>query len=393
MLLIVSLKNCINRDVKSVGNKAYNLSVLYNNGINIPNAIVCYIKMTDDSIVKLKEWLNHDCQYAIRSSMPNEDSIDLSSGGKYETEIPISGNNVIYSLVEMFSIDNQNRNISYIIQELIPADVSGVIFTKHPLKNTNEMIINCYLGAGEMVVSGKLNPEEYRINLENNSIKKKIIDKYYIYSYGESRIGETKEMNAIQTRCVLSNDYKILSSVYFKHRKKQVMTDQQIHELVIESKKIRTLFNDIEQDIEFSFFQQQLYILQARPITSLTNNEDIIVDIIENDNHFIGNICSTGTTEADVIVINDNEQISQSSGKIIVAYELMPEYMYNHKNIKGIITVKGGLLSHAAIVAREMKIPCLVGCDESILTELVGKHVILNGNEGFVEIMEGYHDK
>lgn len=390
--MIVSLLDCINKDVKYVGHKAYNLSVLYNKSINVPNAVICYINMTNENIVELKNWVKHDCQYSIRSSMPNEDSLDFSSAGKYDTEIPVAGEDVVSTLLNMFSTNNLDKNSSYIVQELITADVSGVIFTKHPLKKSNEMIINCYLGAGEMIVSGKLNPEEYRINLDNDNIDKKITDKYYVFSYGDSKIGEKRNMNTLITRCVLSNDYKILSSVYFKHRQKQVMSDRQIHELVRVSKEIRLLFNNIEQDIEFSFYNQKLYILQSRPITTVTVNEDIIVNAKKNDAHILGNVCSTGIAEADVIVINDDSQMLQSSGKIIVAYELMPEHVYNHKNIKGIITVKGGLLSHAAIVAREMKIPSLVGCDESILTKLVNKRVLLNGNEGYVKLLEGYYD-
>ncbi len=107
-----------------------------------------------------------------------------------------------------------------------------------------------------------------------------------------------------------------------------------------------------------------------------------------SDKNFMGTICSGGTVRGEAVVITSPDDMVDTSNKIIIAKMTDPGWVYILANALGIVTEKGSILSHTAIVSRELGIPAIVGV--SGITDAIksGQHVILNGDKGTVEVIK-----
>ena len=230
---------------KKIGNKAYNLFLLKKNGINVPK-LICVNNVEDN----LKEYIDvafsKDTKFAVRSSSLLEDSEKLSFAGQFNTFLNISKEEVeeyVYKCLQGVSIEKlkgytkESKKIDMyaIIQEMIIPEKSGVIFTSNPQGILNETVIVVGKGTGDNIVEEKVDTTSYYYNLNDNI--------YYYESYGNS----------------------------IKLTKKEVET------LINVSKKIKEILGE-KLDIEFCIKDGQIYILQARKITTLDNGKEIILD-------------------------------------------------------------------------------------------------------------------
>ncbi len=224
--------------------KARNLRILRKNGINVPPFVV----------VKEGEAVNLDFskaeRFAVRSSCSAEDGIDAAFAGQFETLLNVKRSDVssaVERVRESFSsesarqyareknVDISTENSEVIVQEMIDADYSGVVFSANPLGLLNEIVITVGYGLGDYVVADKIRTTSYYYNRD---------DKQYFYS----RDKDTPTLSA-----------------------------EMLSQLVENALKIRNIFKR-EMDIEFAVCGDILYILQARPITTLKGNGRIILD-------------------------------------------------------------------------------------------------------------------
>jgi len=247
-----NLKNIRSTDTKIAGGKGSLIGELLFAGFNVPTGFVIFTsaykkffkrgtssEFNKEIITRCKEIGG---LFAVRSSATCEDSNSESWAGELETYLNVKEEDVPDMIMccwaSLFSIriityKKQNKNKSFknikigvIVQKMIQADVAGVCFTADPLTNdVTKIVIESSPGLGEDVVSGKITPNYY------------LIDK---------RIGKILERNE-QT---------------------EILGDRKIKKLTKTCKDIEKYFGK-PQDIEWAFTKNKLFILQARPITTL----------------------------------------------------------------------------------------------------------------------------
>ena len=334
-----------------------------------------------------------DPSVAIRSSATAEDLPDASFAGQQDTFLEISGANDIVDYVRkcwaslwtaraIYYRTKQDFNhfdvsISVVIQKMINSEKSGVMFTANPINNnTNEIMINASWGLGEAVVSGNVTPDEYVVEKENLSIiEKHIADKTTMIVKNKDEIG-TVEIGV--------GEYLGYDKI-----KDQCLTDEEINELSQIGLTIEKIYKSY-QDIEWAFDNdtKSLYILQARPITTLKEKGDIGMEDKKAENLKVlvkGLGASPGISSGQVKKINDISEIALvNDGDILVATMTNPDMVPAMKKAAAVVTDEGGRTCHAAIVSRELGIPCIVGAKNASDTLEDGKMITVDATRGII---------
>jgi rifampicin phosphotransferase len=220
-----------------------------------------YAELGDD------ETVDGPTSVAVRSSATAEDLPEMSFAGQQDTYLNVVGKNALQTAVldcwaslwtaraigyrERMGIDHRLVAMGVVVQRMIPADVSGILFTANPTTgNRSEMVINASYGLGEAVVGGHVTPDTYVVDRHNGNIKKSII-------------GNKENM-------IVSADEKgvVTQAVSETQRRKKALSADMIQTLVDTSESIEQHFN-APQDIEWAFADNSHWILQSRPITNL----------------------------------------------------------------------------------------------------------------------------
>ncbi len=217
---------------------------------------------------------NSKLYVAVRSSATAEDLPGLSFAGQHDTYLNIfGGSNLLQAVKQCWASLWSDRVIAYrykhgvehtralmavIVQRMIPAEVSGVLFTANPVNNThNECLINANWGLGESVVSGEVMPDEFVVGKAGLTIKQAhIAEKTAMVAFGQT---------GTQTMPVPT-----------EQRKRSCLTNHQLRKLAAVGKLIEDHFG-APQDIEWSIVGKRLYILQSRPITTATKSSHSVV--------------------------------------------------------------------------------------------------------------------
>jgi len=202
---------------------------------------------------------------AVRSSATAEDLPGYSFAGQQDTFLNIVGQAALLkAIIDCWSslwtaraIGYRARNripqdqvaLAVVVQEMVPAEASGVMFTANPLTGSRcEAVIDATLGLGEALVAGRVEPDHYVIDLLQRNILTKTLGAKQVAIYGKAGGGvHTQEIDASS---------------------QQALPDEQIFSLAELGRQIEEIF-DFPQDIEWAWDGEQLYILQSRPITSL----------------------------------------------------------------------------------------------------------------------------
>lgn len=326
---------------------------------------------------------------AVRSSATSEDSKTASFAGQNETFLNIEGEaNVVEavracwaSLFEARSIfyrteqkvDYFKGAIAVVIQAMVPSEVSGVLFSIDPVTNNkNRIVIEAVWGLGEYIVQGKVTPEHYEVNKSDLTVVERQFVEQSVQLSRESG-GKTTETKVPKSRIA-----------------KRKLTDDQVVQLA-------QLAIDLEkhyyfpQDSEFAVAGGKIYLVQTRPIT--TTNQKAESRNEKEDEKALGKMevlvegapASPGIKTGPVKILKNAKEISRIvPGDILVAQQTNPDYVPAMKKAGAIVTDKGGRTSHAAIVSRELGIPCVVGTGRATKVLKTGEVVTVNGSEGKV---------
>jgi len=258
--MILDLKNANNE--KIVGNKAKGLYELLKLGLNVPNGFVIKYGTSKSEI---KSFINKKCLnksiYVVRSSSNFEDSNNYSFAGLFDTYIGVSKENLFEKILDVMYMKNNNKlddfckkigkkrddiKVAVIVQKILPSEISGICFTKHPVSNNlNEIYIESILGLGEYIVSGEVNPDSYIVNKKLNKIK--------------------SIKPATQHKMLTIKNHKVVEEPVFSYEQK--MSNELIIELSNSAKIIINYYKK-EMDLEFGIYKNKLCLLQARPITT-----------------------------------------------------------------------------------------------------------------------------
>lgn len=322
---------------------------------------------------------------AVRSSATLEDLGNFSFAGQQETFLNIKGGDNIVravqrcwaSLFTARAIYYRTKNnfphdkvlIAVVVQKMIDSESSGVIFSINPsTNNKNEIVIEAGFGLGESIVGGQITPDTYLVNKENYEIKnKKISNQPWMYARDEG----------------LRRTNKILLSP--AKAKEQKLTDDQITRLAEITKKIERHYNK-PQDIEYAVEHGRIYIVQTRSVTTEEKvkkarmHEEINATPI-----LLGLGASPGIGSGIVKIVKDVSELNKiQPGDVLVTVMTNPDFVVAMQKASAILTDEGGITSHAAIVSREMGIPCVVGSENATKILKDNDIITIDGTNGKV---------
>jgi len=346
---------------------------------------------------------------AVRSSATAEDLPDASFAGQQETFLNVRGPAALIDAVrncfaslftdraisyrQNFGYDHFSIGLSVCVQKMVRADLgaSGVAFSLDTESGFKEVVvINGSFGLGEMVVQGAVSPDEFIVFKPcmqqgyTPIIEKKLGVKDKKMVYGESSDERTKiipvEKKQQQHFCL--NDTQIM----------QLATWVRCIETYYSEKKGRWCPMDIEWAVDG--LTNELYIVQARPETIHSRKEHHLITTYTIDHAgapakqllkgiAVGDKIAAG--KVNILFSLDNRLITGSEfkpGDVLVTDMTDPDWEPIMKMASAIVTNKGGRTCHAAIVAREMGIPAIVGCGDA--TELLnaGQEITVSCAEG-----------
>lgn len=424
-------------DVPIVGGKGANLGEMYNLGIPVPNGFVvtakAYFKFIETNKLKnkIKEILDttsvddpdqlsqasqkirrliksspipedisleimtaykklcgfaglKNIPVAVRTSATAEDSADASFAGQGDTFLNTVGEvNVVNQVRACWSSLFTSRSIFYQVknhydhfkigvavpvQKMVQSEISGITFTLNPVTNDKkEIVVETIWGLGEYIVQGIITPDQYLVDKSNWEIK------------FENHVFQKVQLTRFE------GGNKEVSVPKYKQNRSKID-----HAMVVKIAKLaQKLHNHYgrAQDIEFAIEKGKLYFVQTRPITTV----DISQKKLDTQNKIdvnlkpllIGEAASPGCATGVAVIINSPKEIERvSKGQILVTQMTTPDFVPAMKKVNAIITDKGGQTSHAAIVSRELGVPCVVGTGTATKVIKEGDILTVDGTTG-----------
>ena len=303
---------------------------------------------------------------AIRSSATAEDLADASFAGQQDTFLNIKGEDQVIAKVRecyasLFTdralfyrvqknYDHLSVALSVAVQIMVHSKASGVMFTLNVANgDANTILIEAGYGLGEFLVQGRITPDEYMVRKSGLEIISKGVPSKLIQLIRKSD-GGTVEV-----------------PVPDRLRDRQVITDGQIKELAKYALAIEKHY-ERPMDIEWGLDERtnKLWILQARPETvwALKGGESIRPkqEVAAREIIVQGLPASPGIASGKAQVITSIDNISEfKESRILITDMTSPDWVLAMRKAKAIVTNSGGMTCHAAIVSRELGIPCIVG--------------------------------
>jgi pyruvate,water dikinase len=333
---------------------------------------------------------------AVRSSATAEDLPTASFAGQQDTYLNVSEpKSLMISVKKCWSSLFTPRAIAYrvsknfehdkvklavVVQKMISSEFSGIMFTIDPNSELPHIIIEAGYGLGEALVGGKVTPDTYVVDKFHRKIlNKRISNQTWMLVRGESGECMRKDIPADLA-------------------KKQKLTDEQILDLAETGNQIEMHY-DRPMDIEWAMEGGQMYIVQARPVTTLSKDKECKKE--EEKMEATRNIlvkglgASPGTACGPVRVYAEHMSLDiVKQGDVLVTQMTSPDMVPAMTRAVAIVTDEGGMTCHAAIVARELGIPCIVGASEATKVLKDGMGITVHGQTGVVyEGMEKKEEK
>ena len=317
---------------------------------------------------------------AVRSSATTEDLAEASFAGQQDTYLNIKGNeelidNVKKCFASLFTsratyyrikkgFKHEQASLAVVVQKMINSDKSGVMFSKDPNYNSDNVVMEAVFGLGEGIVSGRITPDKYEVSKKLEILDKKISDKKIAMTRNSS--GENITINLREDKS-----------------KEQVLTSYEIKILAEYGLKLEEHYKK-PQDIEFAIEDSKIFIVQTRPITTLDKkvkreeHQELKGEII-----LTGLSASPGIAVGEVKIVREIKDLQKiKQGDILVTEMTNPDMVVTMQKSAGIITDEGGLTAHAAIVSREMGIPCIVGTREATAKLKEGEIITMDAYSG-----------
>lgn len=345
-----------------------------------------------------------DIAVAVRSSATAEDLPDASFAGQQETYLNIRGiDNVLIAIKEVFASLYNDRAISYrvhkgfehegvalsaAVQRMVRSETgaAGVMFTLDTESGFDQVVfITSSYGLGEMVVQGAVNPDEFYVSkqlLANGKpaiIRRNLGSKHKKMVYGDE--GST-------TKSVKVVDVEKQERMQFS------LSTEELNSLAKQAMTIEKHYGQA-MDIEWAKDgdTNEIFIVQARPETVKSRQDSNVMEryVIDTtdakvlcEGRSIGQRIGSGKVR---IVTNLNEMDKVEEGDILVSDMTDPDWEPVMKRASAIITNRGGRTCHAAIIARELGVPAIVGCGNATELLVDGQDVTAScaeGDTGFI---------
>jgi len=334
-----------------------------------------------DQIKQSYQQLGHEPRVAVRSSGISEDAGDTSFAGMNASFTNVCGLTDLFDKIKQcWASLYGERSLAYraeagvsaepaiavVVQLMVPSEASGVMFTADPSTGaTNRIVIEAVFGQGEAIVSGAVEP-----------------DTYLVAKAGPELISTRQGQQAFEI--VRGTDGKDLTvRLDPEAGLRRVLTDPQILELARLGLQVERHYHS-PQDIEWAFAKGKFSLVQSRPITTLagpaTNQSSEPTEALLS-----GLAASAGRASGRVRVLDRPEEQSEMlDGEVLVAPMTSPDWLPAMRRAAALVTDGGGMTCHAAIVSRELGLPCVVGTRTATQVLQTGQTVTVDGQQGKV---------
>lgn len=322
---------------------------------------------------------------AVRSSATAEDLPEASFAGQQDTYLNVKGEEDLIKYVrkcwaslfearaifyrEENNFDHSKVYIAVVVQEMVEAEKAGVMFTVHPSTGEDKILIEAAWGLGEAVVSGTVTPDTYWVDKKTDEILE--------YQVSEKNIMFQRDPEGTTEQAPVPEQLK----------NKKVLNDDEILRLTNLGKDIHEHYN-FPQDTEWAIAGDEIFMLQSRPVTTLGKIEGEESGETKEEERIIitkGLGASPGLASGKVKIIRSIDELDKiQSGDILVTVMTTPDMVPAMRRADGIITDEGGVTCHAAIVSRELGIPCVVGTGDATKILKEKSIVTLDGNKGLI---------
>ena len=349
----------------------------------------------EQAYAKLEQEYGSEVTWAVRSSATAEDLPDASFAGQQETVLNVSGlADIKRRIHEVFASLFNDRAISYRvhqgfdhaqvalsagIQKMIRSDIgaSGVMFTLDTESGFRDAVfVTASYGLGEMVVQGAVNPDEFYVHKPTLSAGRPAILRRNVGSKAIKMIYADEGDAPVTTVPVEDVDRGLFC-----------LTDGQVEELARQAIRIEEHYGR-PMDIEWALdgLDGELYVVQARPETVQSRAGNVIEryemkgssEVLVQGRSIGARI---GAGKARVITsLNDMDKVAE--GDVLVTDMTDPDWEPIMKRASAIVTNRGGRTCHAAIIARELGVPAVVGCGDATDKVADGREVTVSCAEG-----------
>jgi pyruvate, water dikinase len=318
---------------------------------------------------------------AVRSSATAEDAATASFAGMFRTFLNVRGKDAVLESVRLCwaslftarSIAYRARqnmllghDIAVIVQKMVNSEKSGVLFTVDPATgNTNHIVIEAAWGLGELIVQGDVRPDRYVVDKRGLRIVERVVG-HKEYALIRNQDGENERIPLDEKRA-----------------NERVLADEEVRALAELAIKDESHYG-VPQDAEWAIEDGRIHIVQTRPVTTMVHRELATGD---GDGQVVirGLGASPGVAFGPVRVLHAADEGGQlQSGEVLVAEMTSPDWVPIMRRAAAIVTDGGGMTSHAAIVSRELGVPCIVGTGQATRVLQDGEVVTVDARQGLV---------
>lgn len=252
------------------GGKAAQLSTALRAGLPVPNGLALDVEMVERVVARNASWIEHcyaRCsefgRFAVRSSAIGEDSAGASFAGQHVTRLGVCGvEGFVEAVRAVWESARSESALAYrrrlgleqapriaaVVQQMIDAECAGVMFTADPRTGADLRVVEAAWGLGEVIVSGVVDPDRYVLERGGRVVERVIGDKDVALRFTSS--GGTEEY-----------------SVSAEMRQAPTLSDVRLRALDELATRCDAVFGDEPHDIEFAWKDEQLFLLQRRPVT------------------------------------------------------------------------------------------------------------------------------
>lgn len=363
-------------------------------------------KMPEDLTREIKESYQKlgGFPVAVRSSATAEDLPEASFAGQQATFLNSEGvvevlknvqrcyaslfepRAIYYRIINKFN--HMKVGLAVPVQNMIESEFSGIMFTVDPVsQEENKLVIEAGYGLGEAIVSGSVTPDRYLVDKKSLEVVDKEVNRQswkivHKTGGGDKHVTVTRSL-----------------------QKKQKITNEKIVELAKIGLKIEEHYGQ-PQDTEWAIERGKIYMVQSRPITTLNKDQkshprqgyggqanlknqnegsESNTDLSKAKLLLKGAAASLGMASGPVKIIHKPTEIDLvQKGDILVTEMTTPDYVPAMRRAAGIVTDTGGRTCHAAIVSRELGLPCVVGTGTATHKLKTGQVITVDGASGQV---------
>jgi len=334
-----------------------------------------------DAYAELSRTTNDgDALVAVRSSGTVEDTAQFSFAGMFQSVLNVRGTDaVVRAVKECWASAFTERLLFYrakqglagqlliavAVQRMVRADKSGVVFTVDPATNDpSRIVVEGAWGLGEVVVLGEVTPDHYEVDKATLEIVARRVARKPFMLTRDARTGENVQVQLPEAQALAP-----------------ALSDAEVRAIAELAKRDEAHYG-APQDAEWAYEGATLSLVQTRPITTLVEKAKRPTgDAVLLHGLGAGPGVASGAVR---VLMSPDDAARLVAGEILVAPMTTPDWVPSMRRAAAIVTDAGGMTSHAAIVSRELGIPCVVGTQTATHTLRDGMIVTVDGQLGTV---------